>query len=70
VEGSVDLEGGEVVRHVEFVRRVSGVDDEVELELPVLCPAFLVGDDEVFRTELEGLLLFVGRMRDNVCFRA
>lgn len=68
MECAVDLEGREVVGEVELVGCVGGVDDEVELELPGLGPAFFVGDDEVFCAELEGVVFLGGGVGDYVGF--
>jgi len=66
VEGTVDLEDGEVFGEIELVSSISGIDDEVELELPWLSPALVLGDDEVLSTHLHRVLLLVGRVRDDV----
>lgn len=65
VEGTVDLEDGEVGREVEVLGHVGGVDDEVELELVGLVPVLLLCADEVLSTELQGILLLVSRVRDD-----
>lgn len=50
VEDAVDVEGGDIVDHVEGVSDVGGVEDEVERERPGLLPVGLGGDDEVLGT--------------------
>lgn len=66
VEGAVDFEGAEVVGQVELVGGIGSVDDEVEGKLPGLGPVLLLGDNEVFGTKLESILLLVGTVGDGV----
>ena len=66
VEGAVDLEDGEVFCKVELVGGIGGVDDEVEVELPWLGPALVLGNDEVLGSHLQSVVLLVGAMRDDV----
>lgn len=66
MEGAVDFEGAEVVGQVELVGGIGSVDDEVEGKLPGLGPVLLLGDNEVFGTKLESILLLVGTVGDGV----
>lgn len=66
VEDAVDLEDGEVGRHVELVGRVGAVDDEVQGELVGLVPLLVLGADELVRAEGEGFILLLGRVGDGV----
>ena len=63
-----DLEGAEVVGHVEVLQGVGGVEDKVELELPWLVPALFIGGDELLGAHLEGVLLLAGAVGDGVYF--
>jgi len=69
VEGTVDLQGGEVVGEIELVGSVGAVEDDVELELPGLGPVLLVAEDEVLSTELQCVVLLVRGVRDDICLR-
>jgi hypothetical protein len=67
VEGAVDLQGREVLGEVKLVCGIGGVDDEVKLELVLLVPALLAGEQEVLRAHLERVLLLACGVRDDVC---
>lgn len=48
MEFAIDVEGRHVFLNVECVCHISGIEDEVEFELPLLVPVFLTSDDEFF----------------------
>jgi hypothetical protein len=60
VELAVDLESAEVIGQVELVGRIGAVEDEVEGEFPVVRPTLFVCEDEVFGSELHGIVFLVG----------
>lgn len=70
VEDAVDVERGDVVYHVEGVRDVCGVEDEVERVRPGLLPVGFGGDDEVLCAAFERVFFFVRRVRESVDFGA
>lgn len=68
VEATHHLEGAEVLLHVELVDRIGGVEDEVEGEGELLVPVLLAGHDELLGTHLEGILLLVRAVGEDVDF--
>lgn len=67
VELAVDLEERKIRLHVELVRGVGAVQDEVELELVRLRPLLVVArDDDVLRAQLFGVLRLVLRVSQRV----
>lgn len=66
VELATRLEESEVRGHVELVCHISGVENEVELELPVVGPILLVGEDYVLCTQLLAVLGLVGGVADGI----
>lgn len=67
VKLSLHLEGGEIRLHVELVRRVRAIQQEIELELVRLRPLFVVaGDDDVLSPQSLGVGGFVFRVRERV----
>ena len=70
VELSVDFADGEVLRDVEFVRHVGGVEHEVEGEGEIFGPVFVLVADEVLGAEFEGVVFLVRRVGDDGDFGA
>lgn len=70
VEYTVDVERGDVVYHVEGVRDVCGVEDEVERVRPGLLPVGFGGDDEVLCAAFERVFFFVWGVGESVDFGA
>ncbi|KAI7197850.1 alcohol dehydrogenase [Hortaea werneckii] len=68
VEATHDLQGGKVVRQVELVGGIRGVEDEVERERVRLVPVLLAGHDELLGAHLQGVFLLAGGVRENVDF--
>lgn len=66
VEATHHLKGAEVLLHVELVDRVGGVEDEVEGEGELLVPVLLAGHDEFLGSHLEGVLLLVRAVGEDV----
>ena len=60
MEIAVDVERGHVLLDVEGVGHVGGVEDEVEGEGVGFGPVLVGGDDELFGTELQGVVLLPG----------
>lgn len=68
VELAHNLQGTEVVGELELMGHVRGVEDEIEGECVVLCPIFLVVDDEVLCAHLQCVLLLRWRVGNDVDF--
>ena len=66
VELAHDLQAAEVVGHVEVLKSIGGVEDEVKLELVWVVPALVVGADELLGSHLESVVLLVWGVGDGV----
>lgn len=63
---AVDVESGHVLLDIELVSHVGAVEDEVEGEGPGLGPVLVLRTDEFLGTELQGVILLVGTVREGV----
>lgn len=63
---AINAQGREVRGHVELVRRVGGVEHEVEGECPRLGPVIVFGEDELFRSQFLGRIFLVGTGGEDV----
>lgn len=70
MEDTVDVEGGEVVDHVESVGDVGCIEDKVEGIGPRLLPVGFGGDDEVLRAAFDGVFFLVWRVGEGIDFGA
>lgn len=70
VEATHHLQHGEVVRHVELVHGVRGIEDEVEGEIVWLVPVVGVCHNELLRAHLQCIFFLVWAVAEDVDFGA